>query len=116
MRRLKGWYAHELNRRRQRVGPVFDGRFHSGALVTETHARAAIIYLALNPARAGLRDRPELWPFGSHRAHIGVEPRPGWLEPVSELGIFQDAGSYRDGVDEAAALIRQCAVGSDRRV
>ena len=105
MGRLKGWYAHKLNRRRSRTGPVFDQRYHAVALATESHACAAVVYLAVNPVRAGICARPELWPFGSHRAHAGLEPCPPWLEPVNELGWFQTADSYGKAVDHAVAQI-----------
>ena len=35
MRRLKGWYAHELNAKRGRCGPVFDGRYTARAVASE---------------------------------------------------------------------------------
>jgi putative transposase len=105
MRRLKGWYAYELNARRNRAGPVFDGRYEARALATETHVWAAVVYVAVNPVRAGLKPHPDLWPYGSHRAHAGLEGRPPWLAPVDELGLFQHSGSYREAVDEAVLRI-----------
>ena len=114
MRRLKGWYAHELNRRRCRKGPVFDSRFDARPLATEAHAHAAIVYVAVNPVRARLERHPDLWPFGSHRAHACLEPRPDWLAPVEELGVFRSVGAYRDAVDHEVARIQH--IGTDQKV
>src|SRR5207249_2444292 len=96
MRGLKGWYGHELNRRRGRAGPVFDGRYFANAVATEEHASAAIVYVALNPVRAGLTQDPDQWPFSSYRAHAGLEPRPKWLAPLEGLGLFSHEAAYRD--------------------
>ena len=104
--RLKGWCAQELNRRRGRSGPIFDKRFAARALGSESHVAAALIYLAVNPVRAGLVEQADTWPYGSHRAHADLEPLPRWLEPVEGLMIY-DGSSYREAVDAAARRIRQ---------
>jgi len=102
----RGWYAHELNLSRGRCGPVFDGRYAARPLATEAHACATAVYLAVNPVRAGLRSHPDEWPFASHLAHAGLEPRLPWLEPVDSLGLFVDVGAYRAAVDAAVDRIR----------
>ena len=114
MGRLKGWYAQELNRRLERSGPIFDKRFGALALGSESHVAAALIYLAVNPVRAGLVEEADAWPYGSHRAHAGLEPRPRWLEPVEGL-MIHDVSSYREAVDFAARRIsaKGLAVGPD---
>jgi putative transposase len=48
-------------------------RFSSVAL-DEPHLLAAIRYVAMNPVRARLVNRPEDWPFSSVRAHAGIAP------------------------------------------
>jgi hypothetical protein len=105
MRRLKGWYAHEVNDRGGRTGPVFDARYDARPLASEAHVGAAVVYVAVNPVRAGLRRHPDEWPFGSHRAHAGLEPRPKWLEPIDRLGVFSSRAGYRDAIDAAVARI-----------
>lgn len=37
----------------------------------EAHLAAALRYVALNPVRARLADRPEGWPWSSVHAHLG---------------------------------------------
>ncbi len=96
MRRLKGWYAHLLNDRRERYGPIFDARYGAAAIRSERHAYAALVYIAVKPVRAGLVSHPDDWPWASHRAHAELVPRPDWLLPLGELGI--DPHSYRCAV------------------
>jgi hypothetical protein len=115
MGRLKGWYAYKLNRSRRRAGPVFEKRYHAAALATESHACAAVVYVAVNRVQAGIWARPELWPFGNHRAHACLEPCPPWLEPVDELGLFRTADSYRRTVDHAMAQISTPGSGRNAR-
>ncbi|TML67953.1 MAG: hypothetical protein E6G14_11310 [Actinobacteria bacterium] len=120
MRVLKGWYAHELNRRRGRVGPVFDGRYFATEIATEEHAGAAMVYVALNPVRAGLTQHPDHWPFSSHRAHAGLDTRPEWLMPLERLGLFSHEADYRNAIAGAVRQLRSSRAvgeaGSDRRV
>ena len=105
MRRLKGWYAHEVNDTRGRTGAVFDARYAARPLASEAHAGAAVVYVAVNPVRAGLRRHPDEWPFGSHRAHAGLEACPAWLEPIERLGVFSNRAGYREAIDAAVARI-----------
>jgi putative transposase len=53
----------------RRTGHFWQGRF--GAVVMdEEHLAAAVRYVALNPVRARLVDRPQHWRWSSVRAHL----------------------------------------------
>ncbi|HXT07801.1 MAG TPA: transposase [Roseiarcus sp.] len=58
-----------VNARARTTGHLFQGRFGSVAM-DEAHWLAAVRYLALNPVRAGLVDRPQDWPWCSVKAHL----------------------------------------------
>jgi putative transposase len=58
-----------VNARARTTGHLFQGRFGS-APMDEAHWLAAVRYLAFNPVRAGLVDRPQDWPWSSVRAHL----------------------------------------------
>ena len=58
-----------VNARARTTGHLFQGRFGS-APMDEGHWLAAVRYLAFNPVRAGLVDRPEDWPWSSVKAHL----------------------------------------------
>jgi putative transposase len=60
-------YATHFNRRYERYGHVFAGRFSARAIVSETYLREACSYVLANPVRAGLCDRAEDWPWSYSR-------------------------------------------------
>jgi len=37
-------------------------------------------YVELNPVRAGMKRKPQTWPWSSYRAHVGLEATPEWLD------------------------------------
>ncbi len=62
-------YARDANRRRGRVGHLWQERFYSCAL-DDAHLFAAVRYVERNPVRAGLARRAETHPWSSARAHV----------------------------------------------
>lgn len=77
MQRLNTRYARYLNKRHGGSGAVFKSRFHSTLIETDSHLREVCRYVALNPVRAGLRDRPEEWRWSSYAASVGLaRPMP----------------------------------------
>ena len=49
--------------------------------------RLQVVRMMLSPVRAGMADRPELYPWSSHRAYLGHETIP-WLSPDCVLTHF----------------------------
>jgi REP element-mobilizing transposase RayT len=72
--------AMRLNSRRDQFGHVTAGRFGSTALHAHDDVARVAIYIAANPVAAGLVDDPRDYRWTSHRAILGVEPGPPWLE------------------------------------
>lgn len=62
-------YTTFVNARQGWSGHLFQGRFAS-VVMDERHLLVASRYIALNPVRAGLVERPEAWPWSSVRAHL----------------------------------------------
>jgi putative transposase len=75
MRQLNGVYAQAYNRRRSRGGHLFEGRYSSVLVQRDHHLFNVVRYVAMNPVAAGLCDRPESWPWGSHAETLGLRPR-----------------------------------------
>lgn len=63
-------YSQYLNRRRDRCGHLWQGRFYSTAL-DEPHFWAAAAYVERNPVRARLVDKAWQYPWSSAAAHTG---------------------------------------------
>ena len=79
MRQLNGVYTQASNRRHERVGHLFQGRFKAILVDREAYLLALSRYVVLNPVRAQLVARPEDWPWSSYRAMTGAAPVPQWL-------------------------------------
>jgi REP element-mobilizing transposase RayT len=87
MQHLSGCYAQRFNRRYGRKGHLFEDRFGSVMIETDSQLRELFRYLALNPVRAGFCDAPEDWRWSSYAATIGLEP-PRFLDIDPVLGLF----------------------------
>jgi REP element-mobilizing transposase RayT len=109
MRHLNGVYTQAFNRRHERVGHLFQGRFKSILVEKESHLLELLRYVVLNPVRAGLVRAPQEWPWSSYRATIGEAPAPAWLETAWSLAQFGGSDPdarrrYRDFVGEGRGL------------
>ena len=68
MQWLNGVYAQRFNRRRERFGHLFAGRFGARVIEDENYLERACEYVLLNPVRAGLCDRPGDWRWSGSRS------------------------------------------------
>lgn len=80
MHDLESGYVSVFNRRHDRSGPLFQGRFHNVVVEDESHGWELTRYLHLNPCRARLAPRPEAWPWSSYRHFLDPRDAPGWLD------------------------------------
>ena len=92
MRHLNGVYTQASNRRHQRVGHLFQGRYKAILVDRDAYLQELSRYVVLNPVRAGLVDSPGEWPWSSYRAMVGEGPVPKWL---AVDGLLRDFGSTR---------------------
>jgi REP element-mobilizing transposase RayT len=90
MRRLNGEYAQWWNKRHERVGHAFQGRFKAQIVEEAGYLVTLSRYVVMNPVRAGLVAHPEEWPWSSYRATVGLSPSPSFLACSSTLGLFGD--------------------------
>jgi putative transposase len=111
MKWMIGKYAQGFNRRHDRVGHVFQGRFKGYLVETGSYLLTVMRYIALNPVKAGMAARPEDYRWGSHRATAGLEAMPAWMR--SEWTLAQFGGdvetqrrNYREFVDAGAEIER----------
>ena len=79
MRQLNGHYTQMFNRRHQRVGHIFQGRYKAILVEKDRHLLSLCRYVVLNPVRAGLVNKPQRWRWSSYRATAGEEKRPSFL-------------------------------------
>lgn len=88
MHSLNALYSQRFNRRHERSGHLFEGRFKALLVEKQSHLLALHRYIVLNPVRAGLAARPEEWIWSSYRATCGHVNPPPWLEVQWTLAQF----------------------------
>jgi len=71
MKYLNGSYTQRYNRRHQRIGHVFQGRYKSILVEKENYLRELSRYIVLNPVRARMVRKVVDWPWSSYRATAG---------------------------------------------
>jgi putative transposase len=69
MRDLARFYASYFNRRYQRTGTLWEGRFRSCLVESAAYVLACYRYIESNPVRAGMVSSPGAYPWSSHRAN-----------------------------------------------
>ena len=111
MKWMNGKYAQWFNRRHDRSGHLFQGRFKGILVEKESYLLELIRYVALNPVRAKMVDRPEAHRWSSYRATAGLETAPPWLTTDWALALFGvdlavQQRNYRQFVDEGAGIKR----------
>jgi REP element-mobilizing transposase RayT len=88
MQLLNGQYAQAFNRRHGYVGHLFQGRFYAARVGTESYSLQVARYVVLNPSRAGMVQEAVEWRWSSHRAMLGKEQPPPFLDVGWTLGQF----------------------------
>ena len=120
-------YAAYINRRYGRTGTLWEGRHRSSMVQTERYLLTCMRYIELNPVRAGMVERPEVYRWSSYGFNAYGDA--GWLwrhKQYLSLGTSRDVRChayrelFRAHLDvEDLHLIRQAAhycqpVGDDR--
>jgi putative transposase len=72
MQALGRRYVRHFNLRHGRTGTLWEGRYRSSLIQTERHLLACMVYLDLNPVRAGLVADPADHPWSSHGHYTGA--------------------------------------------
>ncbi|NTU42794.1 MAG: addiction module toxin RelE, partial [Nitrospirales bacterium] len=88
MRQLNGIYTQAFNRRHDRVGHVFQGRFKAILIDKESHLAEVCRYVVLNPVRADMVKSPDDWRWSSYQATAGTEAPHGCLTTDWIIGLF----------------------------
>ena len=87
MQWLLGSYSQWFNKKHKRSGHLFGDRFHSFLIDKDSYLTEVVRYVVLNPVRAHMVERPELYRWSSYRATAGLETPPAWLD-LSRLEPF----------------------------
>lgn len=82
MKRLAGRQTQYFNRLESRRGTLWEGRYKSSPVQSDSYLLACIRYIELNPVRARMVAAPEAYPWSSaQRWYAEKNPYP-WLDPI----------------------------------
>jgi len=76
MRQLNGVFTQARNKRYNKTGHLFQGRFKGILIQKDSHLLEVCRYVVLNPLRAGITEGPEQWKWSSYRATAGKDASP----------------------------------------
>ncbi len=104
---LAGTSSRLMNEQMERVGHVWQGRFHSATL-GHLHYRTALAYVDLNPVRAGLVKEAAEYRWSSAGAHSGERAYPDFLDREEFSGMYSE-GEWREilRAEEDKALVEE---------
>ena len=110
MRHINGVYTQTFNRRHDKVGHLFQGRFKAILVDRDAYLLEVCRYVDLNPVRARLVSKPEAWAWSSYRTHVGQTPAPDWLDTEGLHGYLlgrpvRSAADRRRAADRYARLV-----------
>ena len=126
MRQLGGIYTQRFNRRHNRVGHLFQGRYNSILIEKETYLLELCRYIVLNPVRARMVASPGYYPWSSYTATAGSTSKPQFLHTNWILAQFDNnhktaQRKYREFVMAVVAqespwekLKGQCLLGGEQ--
>jgi len=98
MRQLNGVYTQYINRRHQRVGHLFQGRYKAILVDKDGYLLELCRYIVLNPVRAHMVSQPSEYTWSSYAATCGTVTAPSFLSLdwlLSQFAKRRDAASAR---------------------
>jgi putative transposase len=97
MQWLLASYSQWFNKRHKRSGHLFGDRFHSFLIDRESYLTQVVRYVVLNPVKARMVERPELYRWSSYRATAGLEAPPEWLALHRLQPFFGEPQNWHSG-------------------
>jgi len=103
MQHINGAYTTYFNRKRERSGHLFQGRYKAILVEADEYALELSSYVHLNPVRAGIVKSPEDYAWSSFRYYISNAKAPKWIKRDLILSYFDTSPKaamklYRDFV------------------
>jgi putative transposase len=107
-------YVRYFNHRQARTGTLWEGRYKSTLIQAERYLLACMVYVDLNPVRAGMAGEPGDYPWSSHAHYVGrrndklVTPHPLYWElgntPFARDAAYAELVLAGVGMEQQRAL------------
>jgi putative transposase len=89
MHRIASGYARAYQSNRETTGHLFENRFHAVLVDTDAYLLELIRYIHLNPVRAGLAHKVQLYRWSSHHVYSGLNI-DRWVTTEFGLQMFAE--------------------------
>jgi putative transposase len=100
-------YVRYFNLRHQRTGTLWEGRYRSNLIESERYLLACMVYIDLNPVRAGMVQQSADFKWSSHRHSIGQVSNK-WVTPHA---LFWGLGNTPFAREATYAELVQAGLG-----
>lgn len=88
MRAICTKYVMYFNRKYDRVGPLFQGKYKAAMILEDTYLLHLSRYIHLNPYYPG--SDPKTYNYSSYSYYLGLR-KTGWVKPAEILSFFKSA-------------------------
>ena len=103
MRQLNGVYTQAYNRRHNKTGHLFQGRYKSILVDEDNYLLELSRYIVLNPVRAGMVKRVDQWKWSSYMAMVGKVAVPDWL--ANDYLLSQFSAQRKTAIQKYMAFV-----------
>ena len=101
-------YVRYFNQRHARSGTLWEGRYRSTLIETERYLLACMVYIDLNPVRAGMVAQLGAWQWSSHAHYLGQRID----KLVTPHALYWALGNTPFAREAAYAGLVQAGIGS----
>lgn len=103
-------YVRYFNDRHRRSGTLWEGRYKSTLIESERYLLACMVYIDLNPVRAGMVGQAKDYSWSSHAHYIGLKAE----RLLTPHALYWDLGNTPFAREEAYAELVRLGVGTDQ--
>lgn len=101
-------YVRYFNDRHGRTGTLWEGRYRSTVVQSDRYLLACMVYLDLNPVRAGIATQPIDYPWSSHAHALGLSND----RLITPHALFWALGNTPFAREAAYAELVRAGIGS----
>lgn len=114
MRGINLSYSKYFNSKYDKVGHLFQNRYHSEIIEDDAYLLQTSKYIHLNPVKAGIVDKPILYPWSSYGSYMGVYKNSLIYEDNILVYFQHNRGLYKKYVeiDDNEELVSQSVPGT----
>lgn len=109
MHHINSSYTAYINRKRNRVGHLFQGRYKAIVIDKENYLLELSRYIHLNPVRARMVEKPQEYPYSSYKAYVSKDRN----EIVTQELILEMISRHREDAKKKYKTYVESAIGKE---